>query len=434
MAYSCRVFGKGKYRYGASRHCDLVTHVYWFAFYQDFDFFESDNQPPRAIKADRCSSAQYLSLPPNRPSSEPHEENPMHIRKKILSAMLMILSASGASALNVTGGSVFTSEYPGEVQNPVHFGDGQAFGGAEDDKSALKSNSLMPVPVTYQDFSGANLNLYAWEGRYTVLLSSRSDLSRSAMASILRTTDKIYLFYQHSTGYTPSLAKEFHGKATIADVAATCGAGCGYLGATGIELQSFYFEKLYNGVLANKTYDQPIFYEFGRNFWNLSSQLAYVSPDSPDAVITGFAVFMRFMAIEATGVRVGNFNDWTLAEFRSRVKAMVDLYVADPTQTWDNTLRLNRPQANNPSNLGGTDLFASFVFRLARDYGGDAFVNRLWKEAAKRPPATSTQDAVDNFFLAASAAANRNLTTLFTVKWRWPVSAAAQTAAACYPM
>jgi hypothetical protein len=112
---------------------------------------------------------------------------------------------------------------------------------------------------------------------------------------------------------------------------------------------------------------------------------------------------------------------------------MIDLYLADSSQTWNSTLLQGRAQANNPSALGATDLFASFVFRLRRDYGGDVFVNNIWKEAAKRPNAATTQDAVDNFFLAACAAAQTNLTHLFTVIWHWPISASAQAAAAMFP-
>lgn len=307
-------------------------------------------------------------------------------------------------------------------------------GDQTDQKVHVSANKLTPVPVTYQDFAGATLQLYAWEGRYTAILTSRNDLSRSVMANILRTADRIYMFYQNATGYTPPLEKEYNGKLTIAEVPETCGAGCGYLGITGIELQTYYFEKLYNDVATNKTYDQPIFYEFGRNFWSLSPQLAYQSPDSPDAIITGFAVFMRFKAIEATKVPMSPYNGLPFKTFKQQVVNMIDLYLADPTQTWDNTLRLNRPQANNPYNLGATDLFASFLFRLERDYGGDAFIRRLWQAAAQRPAATSSQDAVDNFFLAACAAANRNLTTLFTIKWRWPISATAQAEAEHYPL
>ena len=300
-------------------------------------------------------------------------------------------------------------------------------------KPPVKGGTLAPIPTTYQDFSGVLHNLYAWEGTYTTLLSRRNDLSPAVMATILNVTDRIYLFYQDSTGYTPQLAKHFNGKTTIADVPATCGAGCAYLGATGIELLSDYFDLLYNGVATNNVFDHVVFYEFGRNFWNLSPQLAYQAPDSPDAIITGFAVFMRYLALEATGVQGMDINGWTFADFRARVEAMIDLYLADPTQTWENTLRINTPQANNPSNLGATDLFASFLFRLRRDYGGDAFIERLWHEAAMRPAANTTQEAVDNFILAASAAANRNLPTLFTTTWRWPISQAAQDAAKAYP-
>ena len=102
--------------------------------------------------------------------------------------------------------------------------------------------------------------------------------------------------------------------------------------------------------------------------------------------------------------------------------ALIDQYLADPSKTWDNTLRVNQ---GLPGPYGATNLFASFVMRLKRDYGGDAFVAALWKEAAKRPNATSNQDAVDNFILAASAAAQLNLTGQFD-RWRWPISAAAR--------
>jgi len=35
------------------------------------------------------------------------------------------------------------------------------------------------------------------------------------------------------------------------------------------------------------------------------------------------------------------------------------------------------------------------------------------------------QDGIDNFILAASAAANKDLSDLFTTQWRWPMSASA---------
>lgn len=180
-------------------------------------------------------------------------------------------------------------------------------------------------------------------------------------------------------------------------------------------------------------FDQVVFYEFGRNFWNLGNKLEYRGSDNYGVITTGFAVFMRFMAMDAAGVNGAPFGNWSFSDFRSRVEGMVDLYQADSSQTWNNTLLLGRAQANNPSGLGATDLFASFVFRLRRDYGGDSLVLNIWKEAANRPNAVTTQDSVDNFFLAACAAANRNLTSLFAATWHWPISASAQAAASMFP-
>jgi len=58
---------------------------------------------------------------------------------------------------------------------------------------------------------------------------------------------------------------------------------------------------------------------------------------------------------------------------------------------------------------------------------------KLWKEAAKRPRARSTQDAIDNFILAASAAAGKDLSKVFTETWRWPMSEAAKAEAKKLP-
>ena len=104
---------------------------------------------------------------------------------------------------------------------------------------------------------------------------------------------------------------------------------------------------------------------------------------------------------------------------------MVDLYVADPTLNWENTLKRNRAPAN-PLGLGGNDLFASFCFRLCRDHGGPKYAARLWHAVGKRPVATTTQEAIDNFVVAASVAADKDLAPLFAHTWRWPVSDAAK--------
>jgi len=293
-----------------------------------------------------------------------------------------------------------------------------------------KQIKISPYSQSYVDFNAVTLNLYAWKGNGVMILSRNNNLNRAAMFKWLAAMEKTYAFYKSCTGMDPAVNSPtfIDSCTTIADVPATCGAGCGYLGFTGIEMQNTYFDVMYNAINNNNQYDQEVFYEFGRNFWFYGPQLAY---KTNDPITTGYAVFMRFMAMDASGVNGAPFGSWTFATFETNVQNLIDTYLADPSLNWANTLGANQGIAN--SSLGATDLFASFCFRLRRDYGGDTFVKNLWKNAALRPAANTTQDAVDNFVLAACATANKNLTSLFMNTWRWPVSANAQNEALKYP-
>ena len=85
--------------------------------------------------------------------------------------------------------------------------------------------------------------------------------------------------------------------------------------------------------------DQALPYEFGRNFWFYSPQLAYRDGADASSVITGYAVFMRFLALDAAGAKLGPFRGRSGKEFRREVERLVDLYVADPALNWENTLK-----------------------------------------------------------------------------------------------
>ncbi len=289
--------------------------------------------------------------------------------------------------------------------------------------AALAACTPSPTPVSYVSFDHSTLNLSAYPGRRVALLLPTDQTWNAAVVwAIVGRLDAAYDYYTSVTGHEPAGGSNYHGLDAIAVVPSTCGAGCGYLGAQGIELQSSYWQILYDGVAQHNQYDQPLFYELGRNFWFLESKLAYLSPDDGGTVTTGFAVLNRFTSMDAAGVTGGPFNGIAFATFRANVHALVDSYEADPSLTWSNTLKVG---AGIPgSYLGSTDLFASFVMRLA-DYFGPGIYTHIWTQAATLPDRTSTQGAVDNFVLAASAAAGHNLTTLFGTTWRFPVSAAA---------
>ena len=291
--------------------------------------------------------------------------------------------------------------------------------GNDDGNAGNGHGNTGPVAIEYVSFYGDTLSLYAWEGSHVTILSRKSSLSSIIMGRWGVVMDSTYTFYKRATGQVPDPypPTTLNGRVTIADVPYTCGAGCGYLGAHGIELLNEYFDKVYDQISKNGTYSQIPFYEFGRNFWFYSPQLQY---KQNDPVVTGFAVFMRFMAMEATGVEGAPWHGHPFDDFVDAVKELVEIYLADSFYSWENTLGQGKGVIN-PKNLGGSDLFASFLFQLRDNYGGEKFVNNIWKEAAKRPVAVTTQDAVDNFFLSACSAAETNLTEQFEI-WRWPLS------------
>ena len=280
---------------------------------------------------------------------------------------------------------------------------------------------ISPYPQPYITMGGQILNLYSWKGNSVEILSNSSVLNRTAMFEWVHSMDTAYQYYKKATGAEPAHvgATYFNQRDVIAEVTSTCGAACSYLGSTGTEIETSYFDNVYNRVNTNNTYYFFPFYELGRQFWFYGNQLAY---KANDPVTTGFAVFMGFSSMSGSGIN---------GDGPSVQVALVDQYVADPTLNWSNTLALN--QSIPGTSTTAPDLFSSFCFRLARDYGGETFIENIWKQAALRPAAVTTQDAVDNFVLAACAAANKNLTSLFINTWRWPVSSSAQTAASKYP-
>jgi hypothetical protein len=139
---------------------------------------------------------------------------------------------------------------------------------------------------------------------------------------------------------------------------------------------------------------------------------------------------MSYMARDATGINPAPFAGMTYPQLVAQLTGLIDVYLANPSLNWGNTLAIDKGVPGTNTNAAG--LFCSFLYRLRRDYGGEDFVRNIWKQAGLRPNAATTQDAVDNFFLASCAAANKNLTTLFQ-SWRFPLSEGAIAAASQYP-
>lgn len=285
--------------------------------------------------------------------------------------------------------------------------------------------------IRYITFEQDTLNLYSYVGEKTMLLSHKNDHDSKVMQKWLASMDGAYEYYSQCTGREPNFFTGFtyvNDRSTIARVDKTCGAACGYIGWTGIEIMNTYFDRFFDDLAKRGEYGQEPFYEFGRNFWFYSDQLEYAESDP---IVTGYAVFMRFMAMDYQKLKGANFWSWTFGEFRNEVKGLLNTYLADSTYTWSNTLAKGKGLRN--TQLGATDLFASFCFYMFDNYGGHQWVQSVWKEAGLLPKKITTQDAVDNFIIASSRAAKQNLIPLFT-SWRWPISQQVKDALSSMPL
>jgi len=296
---------------------------------------------------------------------------------------------------------------------------------------SISITTTMPAPAaaSYTTFDGTPLTLYAWEGRNLAILSRNPSLNPGTMQLWVAALDRGWDFAASMTGRQPTAYSptQYNGKSTIADVPSTCGAGCSYLGTTGTEVANSYFDATYASAHDKGLYGSFLFYEFGRTFWFYDSKVDYKDPNPSDAVVTGYAVLMQWWAMEGAGVQedVSTCDGFDHNTELAHVAGLIDVYLANTSLTWSNTLATNSPVLQGCADDAPV-LFASFLMRARRDYGGTGFVGNVWKQVDARPDAVTTQDAVDNLVLAASAASNANLTQVFNVNWRWPVSDAAK--------
>jgi serralysin len=309
---------------------------------------------------------------------------------------------------------------------------GNACSNERDDQAGEHGVQQLP-PILYTAIDGHTETLIPWQGSHvSVLVEPGVARDARVMGKLVRALDRAWNYYETTTGRAPATAHSLNGRDEIAEVTSTCGAGCTYLGATGTEIQTYWFELLYREIAQSNLYDQVPFYELGRSFWFWSPQLQFHSPQL-DPVVTGFAVLMRFRSMEAAHVKGAPFNGVTpFAEFASQVRALAGQYEADPSRTFAETLA----QDKSPGLYSGTDFWASLMMQLAERHGGQTFLSRFFQHAGELPVAFSTTEAVTNWVNDSSYAACTDLSRVFYKRWGFPRpdgSESARPAAATVP-
>src|ERR1051325_5912625 len=201
--------------------------------------------------------------------------------------------------------------------------------------AAARADTSRPAPVAYQTFQSKQLQLRPYVGRnVALLLDPAREPEQGPIDRILAVFDRGWDWYKDMFGMTPAPSRQHARRATIAEVTGSCGAGCGLVGFTGIEVDPRYIGFILDRA-AHDLHFQLVFYEFGRNFFFSRDPLGQLA-----TLITGFAHVNRFYCMDAIGVMGGPWGDGLDWEV-SRHDVLVDLldrYLADPKLNWRNTI------------------------------------------------------------------------------------------------
>jgi hypothetical protein len=268
--------------------------------------------------------------------------------------------------------------------------------------------------------------LLPWTGSNVVFLTTNGTYDAVLMSHWVRRLDQAWTLYADLMGARPGPFKQLDGRAIIAAVPGaefTCGAGCGYVGASGIELAMFY-DWNYPALRANSNaMPHYVFYEMGRNFFTLGDRLS--------AFTTGFAVFMRYVCMDTLGCTDEDAPTRRTIEAVERLIRTGDMPFLK-TFTNADGLSEKEPRVKDatgrwvsPSDQPVT--YASAMLRLRREHGGNDWVRRCYHALAQCPPVpeNTREGALAqswNWLVAASVAARKDLSPVFVEDWRLPLS------------
>ena len=273
---------------------------------------------------------------------------------------------------------------------------------------------------------GLSLQLIPWVGTNVMFLTTNANLDPDLMAKWVSRLDAGWRLYADLTGRKPNPFRQFEGKVTIAAVPGadlTCGAGCGYVGATGIELAMFYDHNYPELKTHPEAMPHYVFYEMGRNY--------YTFGDRHSCFITGFAVLLRYVCMDAlrcedTDARTRNIIESVEPRMAASGLSFLDLFTM-ATGVGEKVSRIKDANGKRVDPSDQPVRYATAVLRLRRENGGDAWVKRFFHALASAP--TSKPDTKDGalnqgwyWLLCASVAAQKDLSPVFAGEWKLPIT------------
>jgi hypothetical protein len=290
--------------------------------------------------------------------------------------------------------------------------------------SPLDYSKLAFQPESWKK-RGLSLQLTPWTGTNVVFLTTDDTLDPGLMGIWVSRLDAGWQLYADLTGRVPTPSRQFEGKATIAAVPGydlTCGAGCGYVGATGIELAMFYDHNYPELKAHPDAMPHYVFYEMGRNY--------YTFGDRHSCFITGFAVFMRYVCMDALKCEDADAETRKVIEgveprFSGSGLTFLELFTMVGMGEKAGRIKDSSGKVIEPSDQ--PVCYASAMLRLRRESGGDGWVRRFFHELAACPNSNpnTKEGALKQcwyWLLCSSVAAQKDLSPVFAGEWKLPIA------------
>ena len=294
---------------------------------------------------------------------------------------------------------------------------------------------IEPVETNYAELAfypdrwkqaGADFEMLAWEGKQLVFLTKKGDYKADELTAFVKRLDDGWETYSELIGQQPRQFKAIKGKPVICAIpksGLSCGYGCGYVGATGIEASAFYSIDLINFQKQPQSFQHYYFYEMGRNY--------FIFGDRHSLFTTGFAVFMRYVCMDRLKCTDLDAATRTTIERCEEVYARSDIGFFDAFTNLGSGEKANRLRETDGRTISPSDqpvMYATAMLKLRRDYGGDDFVKRFYHTLRQCTPAKATdiksaQTQVFNWLVCASIAASEDLSPVFADRWRMPLNA-----------
>jgi len=271
------------------------------------------------------------------------------------------------------------------------------------------------APFVYRGIKNQDVKVTAYLARRVALLVPEGEWHKPTLQLLVATLDRAWDAYALLTGREPvEQAKyAYKGRATIAVVEATCGAACGLLGHTGIEMEENGFRsQVHDRLRDTGRYDQALFYEMGRNFWSFGEQVNGLA-----SMTTGFAIANRFLSMRLANAPGADFNRWKFVDFERAVGSeLTRHWLSQPNRSWERALgRGDWPDGlmgPDGTKLDANDLAAGLLMEIQSTSGYSGY-RKFWTALSSSPVTKTPQAARDNFLRAARDAAGMDLSRMF---------------------